>query len=519
MILTLVALAALQQAGNPARDRLESPPPRIDGKAVPRGRTLVDSSGAATPIRGIVFSGVDAPAKVARAAEAFIGRPATRQTLAELVGALSRAYEDSPVALYTVAIPDQDFADGVVKVSLTEAGVEEVLIEGKGKYPRLQGLASPLVRKAPLSRSIFERQMMLMRSIPGVKFDFATENADVDDDVTMRLKASRKRVEGAVGVNNRGPDLIGDVIADARLDFNSLAIDGDRLRLFGGSTLNPRRFRQVGASYDAPIGLSGLAASASVAFIRTRAKQFDLEGRARVAQFALTYPIVRSFTRAADVSLALDGVNSSNALFGNVISSDKVRTVRLAGGYSLAEDGNRFQSSLTISKGLDALGARVNPIVSEADFLKVSAALSYERDLGKRIVARATALGQYSGDRLPASELFSIGGLPVGRAFDTSLLSGDRGFGGSGEVAFKPIGAGPFGKSEIYGYADGGKITVEGRAGSPSQQFGLASAGVGARAKWKDNAELGLELGRVIDKPYPGYDQKWRVSVAYRLVM
>ncbi len=484
-----------------------------------RASSQIAGAGQGQPIRSILFVGTDAPRAVARAAEKFVGKPNTKQTLAELVGALSQAYEDSPVALYTIAIPDQDFHDGIVKVALTEAGVEDVVIDGKGGFPRLKALSSPLIGKGPLARSRFERQIMLMRTIPGVTFDFSTENPDLDDEVTIRLKAKRKAVEAAVGLNNRGPDLLGDMVGDARLDFNSLAIAGDRLRFSGGSTIHFRRFRQFGASYEAPIGTSGLTASSSVTFIRTRAKQFDLEGRARVAQIALSYPLLRSFHRTADVSLSLDGVNSSNALFGNVITSDRVRTFRAAAGYGLAKGKNRLQASMVISKGVDALGARVNPLVSEASFLKANASVSYERDLSKRLIGRLSALGQYSRDRLPASEFMSVGGATIGRAFDTALLSGDQGVGAVGELAFRPIASGSFGKSEVYGYADAGQVGLNGRPTSPRRRFDLASAGIGVRANWKDKAEFGAELGRVIDRPYPGYDQKWRLSLAYRLVM
>jgi hemolysin activation/secretion protein len=298
-----------------------------------------------------------------------------------------------------------------------------------------------------------------------------------------------------------------------------LLTDGDRLRFTAAATPNIRRFRQIGASYQAPIGSSGLTASGSVALVHTRAKEFDLQGRARVAQLALTYPLIRTFRKAADVGVMLDGVNSDNALFGNVISSDRVRTVRALGSYASATKRDKLQAQLILSRGLGIFGARVNPLLSTKAFLKASAAVSYERELSARLIGRATALGQYSRDRLPASELFAVGGASAGRAFDTALLSGDRGYGAVGELAYRPVGSGAFAKSELYAYADGAKVAFVARAGYPTQHYGLASSGIGARARWKDKIELGIEAGRVLDKPYPTYDEKWRLSFNYRLTL
>ena len=507
MIVALAALAAAQAITSPPLAGTVEDPPATERREDGR------------PITGIAFIGTDAPGPVAEAAKAFVGRPNTRRTLAELVGALTRAYESSPVALYTVAIPEQDFAGGVVKVSLTEAAVEKVEVGDAERFPRLAGLASRLTAEKPLSRATYERQLSLMRAIPGVKYSLTTDNPDLDDDVTMSFQPARRKVEAAFGVSNRGPDPLGDIVGDGRIDFNALMVDGDRLRFSGAMTPDPRRYRQLGVGYDVPIGLSGLALSSNFALVRTRAKGVDLEGKARVAQLALTYPVIRSFHKALDVGVMVDGVNSSNALFGNVISSDRVRTLRALAGYSSAFAKDKLQANLILSRGLDIFGARVNPLLSDQQFVKASAGVNYERELSARLVARASALGQYSRDRLPASELFTIGGATVGRAFDTALLSGDRGYGIAGELAVRPLRAGAFAKSELYAYADRGAVAIEARAAFPTQHYDLASAGIGARAKWKDKAELGVELGRVVDKPYPAYDQKWRVSLLYRLTI
>ena len=105
----------------------------------------------------------------------------------------------------------------------------------------------------------------------------------------------------------------------------------------------------------------------------------------------------------------------------------------------------------------------------------------------------------------------------LNRAFDTGFLTADRGVGAIGELAVQPFKGAKFGTSEFYVFADGAWIGILGRGVPGRTDYSLGSAGVGTRMRFRDKAELGLELAKPIDDPYPGYDEDWRVSVSYRL--
>ncbi len=110
----LAAAAAAQQPAveqDLRRNRLDQRPRTTAPSGRTRGGTAaVESQGVAQPISEIRFEGAEAPSAVAEAARAFIGRPATRETLTELAGALSKAYERTDIALFTVSVPDQTSA-------------------------------------------------------------------------------------------------------------------------------------------------------------------------------------------------------------------------------------------------------------------------------------------------------------------------------------------------------------------------------------------------------------------------
>jgi hemolysin activation/secretion protein len=267
-----------------------------------------------------------------------------------------------------------------------------------------------------------------------------------------------------------------------------------------------------------PLTASGLTMSATAGWIGTRARHSDLKGHATFAGLAMSYPILRRARSAADISVSIDGVNSKNALFGNVFATERSRAARLSAAFVSASEQDNLTASATLSQGLDIFGADVSDADGEAGFSKVNATLAYERTLVPRLLGRLNVLAQYSGDRVPAAELFAVGGATLGRAFDTGLLTGDRGIGGIAELAYRPLSSGDFAQSEGYVFGDAATLTLEDRIGFPGQSFSLASAGAGIRIRYKDRIQLGVEAAAVIDRPFAGYDDDWRLSFYYSML-
>lgn len=521
MISAIISAAALLQQSpvpNPVQPQQQSAP-EVRGNEPPESNPSIEVEGSGRPILGIAFRGVDAPAEVASAAEAFVGQPATRETLVALVAALSSAYERSPVALYTVSIPEQDFAEDIVIVDLAEGWVESVQVSGSegASHPLLEARAAKLVGEKPLSRPRYERQLALMRSIPGLTVDAGFENPNGDDSVRLLASAKQRRIEVSVAANNRGPNLVGDLVVGASGNLFRLLTEGDQLNVTVAATPKVQRYRQLVTSYTIPIGPDGLTFGATASWLRTRAKQIDIRGGASLAGVSLSYPLLRRSGRAADVSFGIDGVNSNNAAFGNVIANDRTRAARLAGSYAVADEVQNFSVTGTLSKGLDIFDARIGSLEASPTFTKLVGSATYERLLAPKLLARANATGQVTPSRVPAPELFAIGGPLIGRAFDTGFLTGDRGAGGFVELAYRPLTGPRLQTSELYLFADVATIAVAERSLLPGQSFDLASAGAGGRLRIKDFVELGVEAAAVVDRPFSGYRDDWRLSFFYSL--
>ena len=524
MLAAMMALTAAANAQDGTRlidrnrvDRPRPPAPQLK-PAPPVERATIRASGTGRPIRGIRFRGAEAPRPVARAAEGFLGRPMNGETLAELAGSLSRAYGKSNIALYTIAIPEQDFAGDVVEVLLTEGRIAQVEIKAPhGAHRLLAARAGRMTTEDPLTRGTFERQFTLIRAIPGLTVVPEFNDPQNNGALNLKLTPRQKRSKITAGFSNRGVDLTGDGQFDLNAEFYGLAGESDQLTLGLSAASDFRRYRYAAAGYQAPLGPDGLTFSANAAYLETRPRGFAGKGSAKLAGVSLTYPLVRSFHRAADLSLGVDGINSDNAVLGNLIATERTRALRIAAGISDTREKRSWAVSAAASQGIDMLGARVIEPFAEKGFRKVSGAASVAQALGKRAALRLNLSGQYSGDRLPAAERFSVGGETLGRAFDTAFLTADKGAGALGELAVRPVKGGSFAASELYAFADRAWIGVAARGIDPGIDLSMASAGIGGRIKFREKAEIGLEAATAIDDPYPAFDEDWRISVMWKL--
>jgi hemolysin activation/secretion protein len=198
----------------------------------------------------------------------------------------------------------------------------------------------------------------------------------------------------------------------------------------------------------------------------------------------------------------IDGVNSDNASFGQVISSDRTRALRGALSGSGAAGKTSWSASGSISQGLNAFGARVNEFLATPQFTKVNLQAAVSRPIGKAWRIDAAAAGQATRDALPAAELITFGGARFGRAFGNDALAGDSGLGGSLKG------------SELYGFVDGGTVWINERAGGllDGTEADLASAGGGVRFRVGKRMMLGVEAANTVDTIRPGDEDKWRVG-------
>jgi hemolysin activation/secretion protein len=474
-------------------------------------------------LRQVRVSGASAPIRLLQTAwRPYLGRTVDGGALAQLTDAVAGAYSHSNVALYTVLLPNQTFAGGTAQVRVVEGYVQDVQITGDSAAKRETALVRQIARRMlgerPLRKSTLQRVALLIRDVPGLKADIQFLRGDAPGAVVVKIALTARGFELAAGINNRGTAELGRTQVELDFTANSLLRPGDMTRFTVVVPTDIQRFQYFALSHSELLTDDGLTASATAGYLRTRPASIPLHGSAVTGGLTLAYPVMRSDVHSLTVSGSVDGVNSDNALFGQLISDDHTRAARLTAAYSLTKPRYTLAASGALSLGLDALGAEVtSPLLSDRSFRKINARLSLDDQLVPQWVLRLRSIGQYSGDRLPAVEQMALGGDEFGRAFPSAAIIGDSGLAGSAELAFTPkVLKGLIKGSEVYGFVDGGKLWSQDRVILPSQSQGLSSTGFGARLAVAGKAVLQIEAAQALENPLPDGHDGWRVVVGYR---
>jgi hemolysin activation/secretion protein len=463
------------------------------------------------------------PALIDAVTRPFIGQTLDDAGLARLTNAVAKIYETSDVALYTIVAPKQDFAGGHVRLVALEGYIANVAVHAipPGQDMSLvKAYGERLTRERPLRKPTLERYVSLIRDIPGATVDMDLLATGKPEAVRLGMELKQKRFDGGFSLNTRGTARLGRTQVAFDGYWNGMLTQGDQAHLAVAAPTDFQRFRYYGLSYQRPLGSTGLTGTASAGYLKTRPKDVPITGKATMGALQLRYPVIRGYKQNLYVSGGIDMLNSQNALFGQTLSDERTRALRAAVGWSRTGERTSTGVQAAVGLGIDGLGARVShPGLSKADFRKLGVTLAQDRVLTKTVVARLRLTGQATGDRLPASEQFALGGDDYGRAFDASTLVGDYGYGASGELAWIPRNLPkPVAGTELYGFVDGGKVWSKGRLGLPTTNASLSSAGGGVRLAVKSKAVIDVEGARAIDSP-PGLDRSWRLIFSLRTVL
>lgn len=502
---------------DPERERTPTDLPD-EATRLPDGVTniAIDGEGSG-PIRKITFLGTEVPQKVAAAAEPYIGAPLKRETLQTLTSAMSDAYAKTDVALFTLVIPDQDFAGGEVRILVAEGHIDAIKLTGdltRSERVFIEKAVADLKEKQPTDRGDLDRTLLLLNDVPGLDVKSQIRKSRAANAVTLDLEAEQTRFDASVGYDSRTTQLIDQGQVSAKLAGYGVFRAGDSTQLDLASSTDFEDFRYVGLEHDTPLGSNGTRAGFGVARLESVVEDTGISGDATLYAVNLTHPFVRSKKHNLRGLLAVDALDSRNAAFGSLVATERTRAVRTAVSYDRNDTDSYAGVSLKLSQGLEVWDAQTSQPVDELAFFKAEANVKTVFRFAERSFVRANAAAQWSEDALPANERFSVGGANYGRAFETGLINADKGAAVSLETAYRPFSSGKFASSEIYTFADYAVVDFIDR---PIDDIDLGSAGLGVRANYDSNFELGLEASRPFNLLIPDFEDDWQFAVSWRV--
>lgn len=467
-----------------------------------------------------------------------IGKKATVAEICEIRDRVSTMLFDRGI-FARVEIPPQTVTDGRLTLQVIEARVVNIRFHGDAgpAEAKVEAYIERLRGMKPFDLTKAERYLLLANDVPGVQVSAAVRPSGeapgaVDLDITA-VRVSPFNV--AVAANNLGSQSLGPWSGLVRGDLNSMTPFGDRTSAVVYTTFDGKEQQVVQLLSEARPTSTGLKVNGSVSYAHTQPggalTALHLDGDAVDASFGASYPLIHS--RSKDLSLGAGfELADQHTVFasGGVLIDDKLRIVYLSADGALNKSlfGVPYRATLELQyrKGLSVFGASRTglPTLSRASGIPTA-------DVGRangrleilpfrKLDLDVEVMAQYSASPLLSYEQISIGNLTIGRGYDPSTVTGDRGV----AFRFEPV-VGPFNLPlgqmfSVFGFYDQANTEFV----DIGQKLNVRSAGAGLRLRPQRPDQRGFALDVMyadpLDKISPAALSKpparALVSVTYR---
>lgn len=444
----------------------------------------------------------------------------------QLAEAIEQLYRDAGYALIRVTAPPQQLRDGgTLQLLVVDGFIEKVDLSAVPEASRavVESLLAPLEGRRRLRNEELERALTLAGRVPGLSLRSALAAGLQPGGVVLTVEGRFSALMGSLSIDNRLSDTLGPWESALQVRLNQPLGRGEQFYGYFAGGVNPARLlhsnaprRVAGGGVIIPLGVNGLALNPEYTLSDTNTPaQFFLpptRSEFERATLRLSYPLVMQRGNELNITGAFEVANQRNSApdFGVLLNEDRLRVLRASADWSYATGPAALRMSGTLSRGLDALGAR-----TEADalasgvplsrfgatpaFTKLELGAAFAAPLAAGVQSRSILRAQKAFNVLPSAELFSLEGEDALSMFTAGALSNDSGWTLRQEFA-RPVGF-TIGGQELplapYVFFAGGKARP--KLGLPAN--GLSrSYGVGLRAALGP-VSLSMEWGRRTTQP------------------
>jgi len=233
--------------------------------------------------------------------------------LKALAQKIEQVVHEGGYPLFKVTVPDQEIFNGRVRMLAYNGKIDKVVHVLPTKHrlddELVQSYFTDLIETGGFKRLDFERTMLLLNDLPGVKarliLNPGEEPGLINADVEI---AEGKLAQWTITADNFGADMTGRNRITALVKLNDLTGVGDRLSVMGNMT--SRNLYAGIVEYKRPIGISGLVGSINAMVSDYQIGQnlvpLGVKGNSQSYEAGLSYPLILTFGRNlyADFSVA-----------------------------------------------------------------------------------------------------------------------------------------------------------------------------------------------------------------------
>jgi hemolysin activation/secretion protein len=445
----LLACAPFAQADEAPQDALPAAAGPQQAQALPEPQMAMQAQ-ASFVLKGVQFVGATGvPESELQAAVAGkIGQSVTFADLEQLAAAATEVYRRHGFLLVQAYVPVQEVVDGVVRISISEGVLGNVSIDVAEGAPvqqeRVAGTLAILEPGKPLNGRQYERAMLLLSDLPGIKPQSAISAGAASGTTDLAVQVgARDRFQYGLELDNYGTRDSGRHRLTGSMRWASPSGRGDNLdlRLMLAQGMHTA-FGRI--SYETPVGYRGLRIGGGLARVQYELggpfAPLEPTGTGNVADLSFSYPIIRQRSTNLFVRGMLDhkdltdrfeavGFETRKRIRGAGIGLSFERRDKFGGGGYTSANALLYRGNLDIKDATSE--AFDNPPFgydTEGSFGKFSlqaARLQYLAPKWSLFVG--TGL-QRASRNLDAYEKLSLGGPKAVRAYATGEVLADDGW-------------------------------------------------------------------------------------------
>lgn len=462
----------------------------------------------------------------------FLGAGRTVTDLQRARGALEALYVKRGYGATRVVLPEQEVAQGVVRLRVIEARVGRVAVKGNRFFnaQNIRASVPALTAGEPLNTARLAGELRLANENPVKQTTAVLEPGETVGQVDAQLQVADQRpYRFSVSLDNTGTpqtgeNRIGFGFQQANL-WNLDQVLNLQYITSPSSENDPSEFalppnKRVtifGAGYHVPLYESGdsidLVAGYSNVDSGVVQSLFNVSGSGRVYAGRYNFSLPAAGELEHKLALGYDvryyddnvvPVGSST----NIVPDYVLHPLSLA--YSATWRGHADELAFSVAgvrnlnHGSDGDQERFELVRQGANAAYALARLnaSWQHEFPADFQTRARLSGQYTSDELLAGEQFGIGGMDSVRGFNERMFAGDKGYSGTLELYSPDLGS-RFGQDyrvRLLMFYDYGRTWLNNPQVLEQSVTGIASAGPGIRIAYKSNLSIRFDYGFVLAK-------------------
>ena len=428
---------------------------------------------------------------------------------------VTQKYRDDGYLLSRAIVIPQKIKDGEVTIQVVQGHIGNILVRGPvaGTRAFIQASGKKLLQSSPLLAKDLERYLLLIDDLPGVTAESVlVPLKDEPGSSKLIINLKHEKFAAKESVDNRGSEFNGPVQFKAEAHANSALGLYEKLGFQGIMTSQPDELIHLNGFGEFAVSTEGTKLLVSTSLSKSEPgsslKVYQVEGDSSTFSLGLSHPFIRSRKENLKGNLSFTSRNSKTDILGATISKDHLRVIDLGISYDFLD---RYRGvnlmSMNITKGVDMFGAtetgsdNLSRSDGHSNFTKLSGDLLRVQHFGEGWSLLSSLTWQYAFDRLLSSEEFGLGGAQLVRAYDSSEVTGDHGYGLKFEIQKGIKTDWEYLKSyQPYFYIDHGSVFSKNPSATSQGRQALTASGIGIRgniSEWLSGyLEIGFPLSR-----------------------